>query len=122
MCSSHDCQGTHQCQCQLRGFLRAALLLLLRSGKSYGYTLQQELVDRGLQDKVDIGSLYRNLRSLENAGYVISEWQESSSGPEKRVYMITEAGLKHLQEWKLALQEKKEVIDTFLKMLQEDVG
>ena len=108
MCKSNTCSAhKDKRRCQIKGFLRASILLLLSKEERYGYTLQQEIINLGLKDKVDIGSLYRNLRSLEELGYVSSTWRESSNGPEQRVYMITEKGKDRLIFFKEQLVKQK---------------
>lgn len=105
------------CRFQMQGFLRAAILLVLSKGEGYGYTLQQDIIKYGLRKQVDIGSIYRNLRTLEEAGFVKSEWRDSSVGPEKRVYILTDAGFERLREWESVLIEKRLTINTFLRLL-----
>ncbi len=41
---------------------------------------------------MDLGNLYRLLRSLEEEGVVASVWDESLAGPAKRVYRLTPSG------------------------------
>lgn len=124
MCSNRgQCEHSgslHPCKCQLRGFLRAALLLLISQQPGYGYTLQQQLLDTDLVDEVDIGTLYRNLRFLEEAGYIKSEWQASESGPEKRVYAISPQGKERLRQWKAELLARKQQIEVFLALLEQE--
>lgn len=118
MCETNTCSNKKEkCRCQIKGFLRASILLLLSKGEQYGYTLQQDIIKHNLKEKVDISSLYRNLRNLEQLNFVSSTWRESSNGPEQRVYMITEQGKQQLQIWKQALIKEQQRINTFLEML-----
>ncbi len=126
MCAKHSCGGHHSkdhpCNCKMRGFLQACLLLLVARSEGYGYTLLQDLNNFGLMQQSDIGAVYRNLRSLEDAGHIVSEWQDSESGPEKRVYRITSAGRHRLLQWKEALLENRRQIDSFLTLLENSVS
>jgi PadR family transcriptional regulator PadR len=80
----------------IRRFLEPVLLLLLHQGADHGYGLVGALEPFGLGD-VAPGPVYRTLRELEAAGLVQSEWDvESSGGPARRVYRLTEAGQQHL--------------------------
>jgi PadR family transcriptional regulator len=83
-----------------RGCLVMAVLAQLRS-EHYGYTLRQELANRGLQ--IDEGTLYPLLRRLESQGLLVSEWREEDKR-NKRFYQLSAAGkgvLKELlAEWK----------------------
>jgi PadR family transcriptional regulator PadR len=78
-----------------KGFLRAALLLLLLEQPAHGYELLERLEPFGVQ-RADTGGLYRNLRALENAGLVRSDWRQSAAGPDRHVYQITYAGREEL--------------------------
>ena len=40
----------------------------------------------------DLGALYRVLRSMEDDGLVASSWEDSTLGPDRRVYRITARG------------------------------
>lgn len=74
----------------------AWLLLLLAGGESYGYDLSRRLADSW--GTVDPSMVYRRLRALEARGYVGSRWARSADGPPRRVYAITGAGQRHLDE------------------------
>ena len=74
-----------------RRFLRQLLFLALgRNERSYGYELAEAVRDHGLA--VDLAGVYRELRALERHDYLSSEWEPSKNGPDRRVYMMTEAG------------------------------
>ncbi len=74
-----------------RRFLRQLLFLALgHSERSYGYELAEAVREYGLS--VDLAGIYRELRSLEQHGLLSSEWEPSKSGPDRRVYMMTDSG------------------------------
>ena len=60
------------------------------------------------EERVDVGNLYRVLRSLEEQGLVSSEWDESVPGPAKRTYELTEAGREALERWAASLAETRD--------------
>ncbi|MDO4412322.1 PadR family transcriptional regulator [Cutibacterium sp.] len=83
---------------QLRkGALELVVLGLLASKPSYG----GELVDR-LENEarlgVSQGTLYPLLNRLRRGDLVSAEWQESPSGPPRKVYRLTSTGQDHLRE------------------------
>ena len=82
-------------------FVEPIVLLLLRmKGRSYGYDLAGDVAEHALTDaEIDRGALYRVLRQLEANGYVVSEWSLQPSGPARRLYSLTPAGERHLDEW-----------------------
>ena len=73
-----------------KDFRTAWLLLLLRGGASYGYELRRELELREMT--LDPAVMYRSLRDMERGGLILSHWAHSETGPQRRVYEITEAG------------------------------
>jgi DNA-binding PadR family transcriptional regulator len=68
------------------------LLLLLREGAGHGYQLAEDLAEVVGEARVDLGNLYRLLRSLETEGLVQSSWRPDLPGPLKRTYEITNQG------------------------------
>ena len=98
----------------IRRFLEPVLLLLLHQGADYGYDQVSALEPFGLGD-VAPGPVYRTLRELEAAGLVQSEWDvESSGGPARRVYRLTEAGQHHLTAWVEELRRTDSLLHHFL--------
>ena len=98
----------------IRRFLEPCLLLLLHRGANHGYELVNSLAPFGLDD-VASGPVYRTLRELEAAGLAQSEWDtQSSGGPARRVYRLTEAGHRYLADWVENLRETDSVLHRFL--------
>jgi len=82
----------------------------------HGYELLEHLPElTGDEARVDVGNLYRVLRSLEEEGIVRSEWSGDLPGPAKRTYELTEAGSRLLDRWAESLREVREVITTFME-------
>jgi PadR family transcriptional regulator PadR len=74
-----------------RRYLPAFLLLSLeRAGRSYGYELSEMVGDQGLT--VDLAGVYRALRTMDRRGLVTASWEPSESGPDRRVYTLTDQG------------------------------
>jgi PadR family transcriptional regulator PadR len=103
-----------------RNFLRPCLLLLLREEPAHGYDLLQRLKPFGFV-RDDPGRLYRALRSLEREGLVRSAWEPSSTGPDRRVYELTRAGMESLHVAVKSLAEAADVLDVFLTRYEEFV-
>lgn len=76
-----------------RGTLVLAVLTQLGSEK-YGYSLVQDLADRGLQ--VEQGTLYPLLRRLEEQGVLESSWNTEGSRPRK-YYRLSASGAEVLE-------------------------
>lgn len=78
-----------------RELLAPSLLLLLAEAPGHGYDLMDRLKPLGF-DWDGPGPIYRELRTLEAAGLVTSAWDVGASGPGRRVYDLTAAGLASL--------------------------
>jgi transcriptional regulator len=75
-----------------------ALKILDRRGPLHGYgiTAQIEAISDLLQ--VEEGSLYPALHRLEEAGWVRAKWMTTANKRRARVYEITPAGRKQLEQ------------------------
>ena len=98
------------------GLVQPAVLLVLSEGPRHGYALLDQLRDRDyLPGKADVGNLYRGLRKMETAGYVVSEWErQTGPGPRRRTYSITPAGQRALFDEALALAERASYVERIL--------
>ncbi len=104
-----------------RNFLRPCLLLLLREDPAHGYDLFERLAPFGF-GRSDPGRLYRTLRALEADGLVRSAWEKSGSGPDRRIYALTRAGMEELHRAARALARTGETLDVFLSRYGEFVA
>jgi PadR family transcriptional regulator PadR len=105
---------------KMERLLEICVLLLLFEKEGYGYGLIEQLSDFGFTgDDLNIGSLYRTLRKLEDQDLVSSIWEEASGGPKRRVYTITERGKKELHNWIPVLKERKARIEQLITTYEE---
>jgi DNA-binding PadR family transcriptional regulator len=89
----------------------------------HGYELLERLPELAREERrVDLGNLYRLLRSLEEEGIVGSEWDEGLPGPAKRVYRLTESGRALLAGWAAALGDVRDVVTAFFDRYERDEG
>ncbi|MFN2217789.1 MAG: helix-turn-helix transcriptional regulator [Anaerolineae bacterium] len=103
------------CPRRIDRFLESCLLLLLHCNESHGYELLEGLKRFGFeQNPVDLSTVYRMLRSLEERGLVTSRWETDGGGPARRLYQITEEGDLYLGWWVDDLRETDQVLHTFL--------
>ena len=78
-----------------RELLAPSLLLLLAEAPGHGYELMERLRPLGF-DWGGPGPIYRELRIVEDAGLISSDWFVGRSGPGRRVYEITPSGRESL--------------------------
>jgi PadR family transcriptional regulator, regulatory protein PadR len=104
-----------------KNFIRPCLLLLLREQSSHGYDLVERLRPFGF-GRDDPGRVYRALRSLETEGLVRSAWEKSQSGPDRRMYELTRAGMEALHEEANALTSVEQTLQAFMSRYEEFVA
>ncbi|MDF2856166.1 MAG: PadR-like family transcriptional regulator [Neobacillus sp.] len=98
-----------------KNFVLPFILLLLSRMSLHGYELSQKLQTFGFKT-IDQGNLYRLLRQLEKDELVSSEWDTNGSGPAKRRYSITKAGITYLKGYANQLESYQSMLDQFFKM------
>ncbi|MDP9384186.1 MAG: helix-turn-helix transcriptional regulator [Actinomycetota bacterium] len=104
-----------------RNFVRPCILLLLREHPAHGYDLLERLRVFGFSP-TDPGRLYRALRALEADGLVRSAWEPSESGPNRRIYELTRAGMEELHDHAEAITSTSAALDRFLTRYEEFVA
>ncbi len=77
------------------------ILNVLAVAPRHGYGIAQALVSAGLQP-LKGGQLYPALVRLEDEGSIVARWEESESGPARKVYELTATG--HAQRNELRAQ------------------
>ncbi len=103
----------------------AALVLLSVLAQAeepmYGYQIAKLLeAEGGDGSMVKQGALYPVLRSLESSGLLDSHVEPSVSGPPRRYYHITQAGIASLQEWIEIWTQTKGFVDHALEGAHND--
>lgn len=84
-------------QAQMRkGVLEYCILSILNNGEAY----PSEIIEQLKKGKLIVveGTLYPLLTRLKNADLLSYRWEESTSGPPRKYYQLTEKGGKFLKE------------------------
>ena len=89
----------------LSGSTPMLILALLKDGDKYGYEMISELAKRSDNTfQMKEGTLYPLLTRMKNEELLTYRWQESTSGPPRKYYALTEQGQELLaqlhDEWK----------------------
>lgn len=101
MCKS-GCNVEQKAKCPRhnpeKGWLQLLFLRLIHEKPMHGYQLMEELNKRGYvkPGTLETGTVYTVLRRMDNTGLLDSEWEEKQSGPDRRIYKITQAGTNFL--------------------------
>jgi len=94
---------------------------MLHRSETHGYNLLNGLDEFGFNpDQKDPSLIYRALREMEEIGLVTSQWdQDSSLGPQRRVYQITSDGEKFLTGWVSDLRRTRQEIDALIAAYEQ---
>lgn len=96
--------NTENTKAQMRkGILEFCILSLINRKEMYVSDLITELKN-GKLDVVE-GTLYPLLTRLKNAEFLSYRWEESTGGPPRKYYQVTEKGKKFLEELQFTWDE-----------------
>lgn len=79
-----------------KGVLEYCILSILKDGEAYTSDILETLKDAKML--VVEGTVYPLLTRLKNAGLLSYRWEESTSGPPRKYYELTETGKLFLKE------------------------
>ena len=91
-----------------KGMLDYCIMLLLKEKPYYTTDIIRRLKEANLL--VVEGTLYPLLTRLKNDGILSYEWQESTQGPPRKYYVLTEEGREALQQMDLAWKELENTV------------
>ena len=98
-----------------KGVLNLCVLVLLDKQDRYGYELVQKISN---QISISEGSVYPLLRRLTKEGYFTTYLQESTEGPPRKYYRLTDTGRTYLHE---QLDEWRNFTDGVNTLIKESV-
>lgn len=100
-----------------KGVLEYCILSILKDGEAYTSDILAALKDAKLL--VVEGTIYPLLTRLKNSGLLSYRWEESTSGPPRKYYALTETGTIFLTElsttWSNLQQAVSKVTNTTTK-------
>lgn len=92
-----------------KGMLEYCIMLLLKDGPHYSSDIIQRLKEANLL--VVEGTLYPLLSRLKKDGILAYEWQESTQGPPRKYYVLSEEGKLMLQALDTAWSELESTVN-----------
>lgn len=93
-----------------KGVLEYCILSILNRKESYASSIIDELKSANMI--VVEGTLYPLLIRLKNQGLLSYRWEESTQGPPRKYYCITEDGRSQLMEMDASWNDLVETIET----------
>jgi PadR family transcriptional regulator PadR len=100
-----------------KGFLEFPVLLIIGAKPTYAPDILKQLKKANLL--VVEGTLYPLLSRLKRSGLVEYEWEESKSGPPRKMYTITPLGEATLQQLEISWQSLDTSINTLIKQYEK---
>jgi PadR family transcriptional regulator PadR len=97
----------------LHGVLDMCLLSIIEEEASYGYEMVSKLRRRGL-DLASEGSIYPLLSRLQKQAMIEGYLVQSSEGPARKYYRMTQRGRETLGLWKREWREFRSSVDEVL--------
>jgi transcriptional regulator len=86
-------------------------------GPLHGYRLARRIEQiSSNQLALNQGTLYPALLKLEQMGWISSKWGTSESGRRVKIYALTRAGRKQLQQEQAQWQRAAGIVERFLKI------
>ena len=96
-----------------RGVLEYSILLILACGDEYASSIIQKMKDVNII--VAEGTIYPLLIRLKKLGLLTYRWEESTQGPPRKYYMITNYGKEQLAGLDAAWEELAQGINIIRK-------
>jgi PadR family transcriptional regulator PadR len=96
-----------------KGVLEFCILSILADGDAY----PTEIIERMKQAQLVVveGTLYPLLTRLKNIGLLAYRWEESTGGPPRKYYRLTETGTEFLRELENTWDELVQSVNTVTK-------
>jgi PadR family transcriptional regulator PadR len=91
-----------------KGVLEYCILSILKDGEAYTSDILETLKDAKML--VVEGTIYPLLTRLKNAGLLAYRWEESTSGPPRKYYALTETGKLFLNELNSTWSELQQAV------------
>lgn len=96
-----------------KGILEYCILAIVNQGEAYSTDIISQLQDAKMI--VVEGTVYPLLTRLKNAGVLQYKWEESTSGPPRKYYSITQQGKESLTELNETWFQLKEAVSKLTK-------
>ena len=92
------------------------ILRILHEKPSHGYQIMEELEKITAEKYIpEPGAIYTILRRMEDRSVVTSAWEKKETGADRRVYTITETGVKVLKKGIEMVKGRKQLMDSLVQ-------
>jgi len=106
-----------------RRWLQFLILRVVCEKSTYGYDIIKSIEELSQgRHIIKSGTMYTTLRRMEKEDLLKSDWKESKSGPDSRVYQITKKGKDYLKNWLERVIERKKMMDKMAEFYEKYFG
>jgi PadR family transcriptional regulator PadR len=103
-----------------KGVLEFCVLSVISKGEAYPSDIIEKMKAANFQ--LLEGTLYPLLTRLKNAGMLTYRWVESSSGPPRKYFCLTESGTRFYNELENTWNEMAGAVNSVIQMPAEPVN
>jgi len=97
------------------------MLRILYEKPMHGYKLLEEIEERSCGcHKLEPGSIYTLLRRMEEKGLLESKWEKVESGPDRRIYTLTNRGVEALRIGLRSIVKRKRLFDDLVNFYHKN--
>jgi PadR family transcriptional regulator, regulatory protein PadR len=97
-----------------KGLLEFCILQIISRNEVYTSDIIEELKNSKII--VVEGTVYPLLNRLKISGYIKHEWKESTQGPPRKYYSITETGINYIKDLIISWNEINSSVKKFLNI------
>ena len=102
-----------------KGILEFCILSIIKRGEAYPGDIIEEMKNAGLQ--LLEGTLYPLLNRLKNAEVLSYQWVESTSGPPRKYFSLTEKGCAFYSLLETTWNELATGVETLTRQKSDDI-
>lgn len=97
-----------------KGILEFCILSIIKRGEAYPSDIIEEM--KGAEMHILEGTLYPLLTRLKNSGMLTYRWEESSSGPPRKYFSLTQHGREFYKELQKTWNELSNAVNTLTRI------
>lgn len=105
----------------MKGILDGCLLAIIGGKEVYGYEMAERLSEYGF-GSISEGTIYPLLMRMQREGLVTSVRKESTAGPKRKYYSLTEAGHQALNDFLNRWSQLESSVNAVIKQETKNRG
>lgn len=98
----------------LKGLIDGIILHIIKNKETYGYEIIEELKLNGFYNMTE-GTVYPILTRLIKKGLILGIFKESTKGPKRKYYYITDQGREYLKDFYKSYESLKAAMNNVLE-------